>query len=197
MLLAAGGCGLDRYRNGGRTWERVLSCEHDDFLHQQVVRLWTNPATPARIYAYVSTYSDTHPYGNLVLASTDGGTTWKEIPVPNPFFVEVAPGDSRVLYSVDLPGASGLERSGDGGATWQTVHTTSQEDGFTSLAIDPRDANTVYLSTRSEILRSRDGGRTLEVLDPAFSAALSTDRARPGFLYARSFQDGLFELQVE
>ena len=199
VLLAAGGCGLDRSRNGGRTWERVLSCEHDDFLHQQVVRLWTNPSTPARIYAAVSTFSDTHPYGNLVLASTDGGATWREIPVPNPYFFEVAAGDSRALYSVDSPDkvGGGLERSEDGGATWQTVHANPEENGFASLAIDPRDPDTIYLSTRSEILRSRDGGRTLEVLDPAFSASLTTDRARPGFLYARSDLDGLFERQVE
>ncbi|HSS76528.1 MAG TPA: hypothetical protein VLV54_07245 [Thermoanaerobaculia bacterium] len=195
-LLASGYCGMNRSRDGGLTWETALPCAYDDFLSQGVGRLWVDPSAPDAIYVLVTLFSDTHPYGTLILASRDRGVTWRQLEVANPFLFEVAPGSSRVLYTAD-PGGP-IKRSQDGGLTWQKMHDQlSSDEPFSSLAIDAQDPNTIYLATPRRILRSRDGGQTLEVLDPDFSASLTTDRARPGLLFAGTFQAGLFELQVE
>src|SRR5262249_39328487 len=125
--------------------------------------------------------------------------TWRQLSLSNPYLFAVAPGDSRVLYAWEnvIP-LVGLKRSGDGGATWQEVHAPPPfDETYLSLAVDVRDPNTIYLGPERRIFRSRDGGRTLEVLDPDFSSVLMTDRARPGFLFARGLRGGIFELPVE
>ncbi|HEV7787348.1 MAG TPA: hypothetical protein VGQ28_18540 [Thermoanaerobaculia bacterium] len=196
VLLASGLCGLSRSLDGGLTWAVALPCSYDDFFSQGIRGLWVGPGAPDAIYALVSLFTDTHPYSSLILASTDRGATWRQLTVPDSLRFTVAPGDSRVLYSWDDSTAGGLQSSHDGGSTWQAVQAQPPAgEPYGRVVADPRDPNLIYIGTPTRVLRSRDGGRTLEVLDPSFDAGeLITDRARPGFLYARG---GRFELRVD
>lgn len=201
VLLAAGPCGLNRSRNGGSTWEVVLPCAVDDFLSRGVGKLWVDPEAPDRIYAFLSLFTDTHPADGQVVVSIDRGATWRPLPLSNPDLFEVAPRDSNILYARESGiGGGGLKRSQDGGRTWVVVneHPISGDDFNFNLAVDVRDPDTIYLGTARRVLRSRDGGRTLEVFDPDFDGGwLFTDRARPGFLFERSSLGGLFQREVE
>lgn len=201
VLLAAARCGLSRSVDGGLTWKMALPCAYDDSFSQGVINLWVDPGSPDAIYAFMSLFTETRPYSNLLLKSTDRGATWQQLPLSNPDLVVVAPGDSRVLYArQNALDGGGLERSQDGGRTWQVVneHPVASDELSFSLAVDVLDPNTIYLGTARRVLRSRDGGRTLEVFDPSFDGGyLFTDRARPGFLFEHSNQGGLFEREVE
>ncbi|HEV7508955.1 MAG TPA: hypothetical protein VGS07_29030 [Thermoanaerobaculia bacterium] len=201
VLLASSSCGLSRSLDGGLTWKVALPCAYDDSFSQRVIDLWVDPSAPDAIYAFMSLFTETRPYSSLILKSTDRGATWRQLPLSNPDLFLVAPGDSRVLYArQNALDGGGLERSQDGGGTWQVVNqrpVAGDELSF-SLAVDVQDPDTIYLSTFRRLLRSRDGGRTLEVIDSAFDGgSVFTDRARPGFLFEHSYQGGLFELQVE
>ncbi|MFY9824499.1 MAG: hypothetical protein WAM82_24195 [Thermoanaerobaculia bacterium] len=136
----------------------------------------------------------------MILASTDGGTTWRQLSLTLPFPFAVAPGDSRVVYAWEnLNGGGKLKQSRDGGSTWEVVQERPPNRGsFFSLAVDARDPETIYLSNSGQILRSHDGGRTLEVLDSSFgNALLITDRTRPGLLFGQEVGGGMFVMPVE
>lgn len=90
--------------------------------------------------------------------------------------------------------AAGLFRSTDGGAGW----TAATGHGFPAasvveLAIDPRDARTVFAATVVDgqyspegLMRSRDGGATWSAVAPPWGLvlALAFDPRRKGVLYA-------------
>ena len=117
----------------------------------------------------------------------------------SPSVVAVAPGDFRTLYVVDLQTGQ-LLRTGDGGASWQTVHRPSSNAGlYRALAVDATDPDTLYVGTYQQgVLRSRDGGVTLKPIGALFDPTrqpielLATFRDQPGILYASPSFGGLF-----
>jgi photosystem II stability/assembly factor-like uncharacterized protein len=115
-----------------------------------------------------------------VWKSDDYGRTW------NPIFdaqssqsigaIAVAPSDANILYVAsgeglhrpDLSVGNGIYKSIDAGKTWQNLGLRDGEQ-FPSLAVDPRDPNTVFAavlghpygpSEERGIYRSTDGGAT-------------------------------------
>jgi hypothetical protein len=121
------------------------------------------------------------PSGNLspqsVYASSDGGATFADTALytapasTNVVGLEIAQSDPKVVYLAmyGYPGRHpSLARSADGGGTWETVDVEAALGGneFRILAVDPEDANLVYLRvvapTQEEVWTTRDGGRTFE-----------------------------------
>ncbi len=94
---------------------------------------------------------------------------------------------------------SGLYRSGDGGASWRKLRTSS-ELVTTAVAVSPAFAQdrSVFAAVKGGILRSSDGGETwftaaFPAPPPVFSSLLvSPDFERDGFLLAASMEDGVF-----
>ncbi len=198
VVLAASACGLERSRDYGHTWTMVIPCvdPENEELGQSVFQILANPEAPSVVYARVSRSSDTHSYREVAYASDDQGATWWQLAFTTTLFA-VAPGDSRIVYAWELYGS--FQRSQDGGRTWQVVTVQPPDDGdaYVSLAVDSGDPDTIYLSTYRKILRSRDRGRTLEVLDPSFPGVrLVTDRAHPDVLFGFPPWGGLFELRL-
>jgi photosystem II stability/assembly factor-like uncharacterized protein len=148
------------------------------------------------VYALVrdaagATYLSTD--GRGVWTSADDGKTWTRIPgLEGEIVLSVAALDARTV----LAGTSGhgafLTR--DGGATWRAL------DGFggeyvSLIAVDPRDARTVYLRTRGGLYRSRDAGkswqRLLGGIETEIVHALLFDSTSPR-LYAATGGRGVF-----
>ena len=89
--------------------------------------------------------------------------------------VAVAPSNSQIVYAyadVEAKGddAGALYRSDDAGAHFTRVNDADEiaqrGDDLISLAVDPRDPQTVYL-TNTSTYRSHDGGRTLDAIKGA------------------------------
>ena len=118
--------------------------------------------------------------GSGIFKSTDGGTTWSQLSNGLPAHigraeVAVAPSNSQVVYAyadVEAKGddAGALYRSDDAGAHFTRVNDADEiaqrGDDLVSLAVDPRDPQTVYL-TNTSTYRSTDGGRTLVAIKGA------------------------------
>jgi photosystem II stability/assembly factor-like uncharacterized protein len=169
--------GIYRTRDGGTTFQRVLYENEDvggfdvvlDPRNSSVVyaTLWAARQTPWEIGA-----SFEIP-GSGIFKSTDGGTTWNRLSAGLPprvgrCEIAVAPSNSNVVYAYADTEAKGkdsgaLYRSDDAGARFTRVNDAAEiaqrGDDLVSLAVDPVDSQTVYL-TNTSTYRSTDGGAT-------------------------------------
>ena len=103
----------------------------------------------------------------LIYASIDGGATWARQAIPEGITcISLLAFDQRhpnVVYAGSA--YSGLLRSTDRGATWMLLANQPTEASSQSLAIDPDDSNSIYLSTYSGagddgVFATHDGGAT-------------------------------------
>jgi photosystem II stability/assembly factor-like uncharacterized protein len=176
--------GIYRSIDGGATFQRVLYVNENvggfdvvlDPNDPKVVyaTLWAARQAPWEIGA-----SFEMP-GSGIFKSTDGGTTWNQLTSGLPARigraeVVVAPSSSQIVYAyadVEAKGddAGALYRSDDAGAHFARVNNADEiaerGDDLVSLAVDPRDPQTVYL-TNTSTYRSTDGGRTLVAIKGA------------------------------
>lgn len=168
--------GVYRTTDGGATWQRVLFKGADAGAYDVVLdphdanavyaTIWAARQAPWEIGA-----SFEIP-GSGLFKSTDGGTTWTQLTggIPDRIGrseVYVAPSDSKIVYFFADKEAKGddsgaMYRSDDGGAhftmTSNAPNIGQRGDDLVSIAVDPRDPNTVY-ETNTSTYRSTDGGR--------------------------------------
>ena len=169
--------GVFRSTDGGRSWQRTLFVDE----WTGAVDLARDPAEPDVLYAstwgarqfpWLAYFRPQVGPGSGIHKSTDGGATWVRLARGLPegplgrIGLAVAPSrPARVYASVDGPaGSGGLFRSDDAGATWQHVNPDRVlgSSYFGRVAVDPRDAETVFVMDRS-VRRSTDGGRSFEI----------------------------------
>jgi len=172
------GDGIFKSVDGGETWRRV-GLEGSERIH----RILTHPTDPDIVYAGVMgpAWSDGQVRG--VYRTTDGGRSWERIlwvdegtgvadlvmDPSNPDKLLAAMWDFRRdpwFFRSGGPG-SGLWVTHDGGDSWErrtAADGLPEGDlGRMGLAFAPSDPEVVYAlveATRSELLRSNDGGRT-------------------------------------
>ena len=166
--------GVYRSLDGGATWQRVLGKDENtgsatvviDPNHPDVVYadLWAGRNPPWRLRDTLQIWKN----GGLY-KSTDGGTTWTQLKAGLPngvgrIGIAVAQSDSSRLYAwVNDADACGIYRSSDAGATWTKTNTEERVcgrgDDFAGVAVDPTDANMVYVANTSTY-RSTDAGKT-------------------------------------
>src|SRR5713226_9598500 len=117
-----------------------------------------------------------------VWKSDDFGRTWNPIfdgqPTQSIGAIAVAPSDPNIIYVAsgeglarpDLSVGDGIYKSSDAGKTWTHLGLRNTQ-GIPALAVDPRDANRLFVAVLGHpygpnaergIFRSTDGGRTFE-----------------------------------
>lgn len=146
-LLVGAHDGLYRLRANGE-FERVTAVKHD----------FMGLVSGAGGVLYASG----HPAdgGNLgFLGSEDDGVTWRKISDghqgPVDFhYLAVSPTKSKVIYGIH----GGLQRSGDGGQTWQQIAEAPNKLFY--LAVSSISPDRLYAATRQGLLRSDDQGRS-------------------------------------
>ncbi|HEY6148628.1 MAG TPA: glycosyl hydrolase, partial [Thermoanaerobaculia bacterium] len=109
-------------------------------------------------------------YGDGVYRSEDGGDTWKNMGLKTSEHIAkivIDPRDSKSIYVASQgplwgPGGErGVYKSTDGGRTWKTSLTISENTGVTDLVQDPRDPDVLYAAAyqrRRHVFTLIDGG---------------------------------------
>jgi len=159
-----------------------------------------NPAQPDTFYFGAA--------GGGVWKTTDAGATWHpvfdSVNSANIGALAVAPGDANVLYAgtgqvtsrYDITSGDGVYKSTDAGKSWQHVGLDST-GAIGSIAVDPRDANTVLVAALGHVFgsnaergvfRSADGGKTwaktLFVDDATGAVDIAVDPGNPDVVFA-------------
>lgn len=136
-------------------------------------------------------FASGHPAGggNLgFIVSKDGGQTWTKLSDgaggPVDFHqMDVSKADPRVIYGVH----QSLQRSADGGQSWQAVGPAPAD--IISLAASSADVNTLYAATQGGLKQSADGGRTWKTLSDRPTTMVHV--TRDGAVYAFMIGTGL------
>ena len=162
MFAGSVGGGIWKTTNTGGTWAPV-----DDFMADLAVSsIVFNPASPSVMYAGTGEgfYNGDGLRGAGIFKSTDGGTTWSQLPATNNsnfFYVNrlaISPNGSTLLAATQ----AGIYRSIDGGATFRE---RPGRDGVTDIDFNPTDfdeGHRVGATTATPVLERRrrdvDGG---------------------------------------
>lgn len=156
-------------RDGGLTFTRSSAGVHSEC---DVRALLAHPHDPARLLLGTETG---------LFASHDAAASWERVPSPldgrQVWCLARDPRDPEVLLAGTCP--AGLYRSGDGGRTWEPLEAHMPEHcvggapltpRVTCVLIDPRDGALFAGVEIAGARRSRDGGRTWEVLGEGLSS---------------------------
>lgn len=138
-----------------------------------------NPVNPRTLYA--------GGYGRALFASTDAGATWLELGVGDLGGISqitalaINPQDTNVLLAGGV-NFSGVDRSTDGGITWQNVLNDPEGRRFEiysrgSIAFNPRNSDTVYVirSYPGAVYRSPNKGARWDSIG-AIPGLVTSDR---------------------
>ncbi|MGB8266382.1 MAG: hypothetical protein WCE44_08685 [Candidatus Velthaea sp.] len=169
--------GVYRSTDGGTTWTRVLFRDRDTGAIDLA-------ATPdgATVYASLwqtrrppwNAYAPSNGPGSGLYVSHDRGVTWNPLAgsgLPSEGLgkigLAVAPSRPARVYAIVDAKAGGLYRSDDAGATWVLANGDRRLWGrgwyFCHVAVDPADANLVYVSDTG-VYRSSDAGAHVEAI---------------------------------
>ena len=157
--------GLHKSTDGGISWTK-LSPAYLPLL--QILAI--DPRDPNIVYA-----GDDGCCGNGGLyKSPDGGVHWTEVPAFSGCFlaaIVIPPQVANALYvtaSCDEGSRRHVFKSSDAGASWLPLTSSvPQTSGFSALAIDPQNTDTLYVATRADgVFKSTDGGTSWQAAVP-------------------------------
>ncbi|MGB5050118.1 MAG: Ig-like domain-containing protein, partial [Caldilineaceae bacterium] len=180
---------LHKSTDGGANWSTITGPAPS--FHRAVA---VDPSTPSTLYVGIRG-------GQSVYKSTDGGTTWSSVYPGGSFVADmivVDPNNSATVYAGG--GSPSLFKSTDGGANWTNISSGLTGVSVRSLAIDPTNANTLYVGingTSGGVFKSTDGGATWSAsnsgLTPTDVYPVVIDPNNPNKLYAGTFGGGVFQ----
>ncbi len=174
LWSAGGDRGIYVTRDGGNTWEQILSVDENTGANEILM----DPENPDILYAathqrrrHVFTYVGGGP-SSALYKSTDGGKTWAKAMTGLPsvdlgrIAMALAPSAPGMIYAMveASQGKGGVYRSTDSGASWEkrSGYATSG-NYFQELFVDPKNADKVYaIDTWLHI--STDGGKSFGIL---------------------------------
>ena len=180
--------GIFKTTDGAASWIRVSE------KPIAVTALAIDPRTPARLYAAagqgMSVSAARVEYHSRVFKSENGGKTWavagtlSDVSIS---LVVIAPDAPRTVYAVTS--SAGVQKSGDGGATWQAATSGITSRSIAALVLDVQRPGRLYAGTDDRgVFRSDDGGarwiHTDRGLTSKMVIALAVDPAAPSLVYA-------------
>ncbi len=174
----AGGAGIVKSTDGGRTWRELGT--QNGLKNLYIGSLFMHPQNPDILLAAAG--NNTYMQGSGVYLSTDGGETWRQTLATGNVMssVEFSTSDPRLAYAA---GPEQVNRSSDGGLTWQLVSGGPPSirwgppgigSGFPiDLQVDPRNANRLVANNYGGgNFLSEDGGRSWTVASQGYTGAI-------------------------
>ena len=195
-ILAATNGGLFRTADPMLGWDRV---PYGPDFDTRTNCISTNPQAPAVIF--VGTVS------SGVLTTRDGGQTWQQVSgIENTSAINVIAQDPQRPSHVYVGTKRSFFQSHDGGNTWSQRGSNLPFGDFTSILINPRNSNELFVGNAFQngdkgggVYRSNDAGATWVRLDarehrlPSFRIwALALDPRDQNTLFVGSHSAGVY-----
>jgi photosystem II stability/assembly factor-like uncharacterized protein len=172
--------------DAGHNWARFARLGGDDYVLDHIT---IDPQNPKHIY--VSAWSVSSQQIGDVFRTRDGGKNWTPLPAMHGKSIRAMAmfhGDSKVLVVGAL---DGVFRSKDGGDSWDRMSPANHADlkNIESIAIDPKDSNTVYAGTWHLAWKTADGGANWQqikkgMIDDSDVFSLIVDHSNPSVVFA-------------
>src|SRR5271166_1573469 len=172
--------------DGGRTWSRMARLGGDEYVLDHIS---IDPQDSNRIY--VSAWSSSGQQIGEIFRTRDGGKTWDTLPAMHGKSVRALAmykGDSHVLVAGAL---DGVYRSNDGGNAWERLSPANSADikNIESIAVDPKDPNTVYAGTWHLAWKTSDAGSNWQhinkgMIDDSDVFSVIVDHDNPSVVFA-------------
>lgn len=180
---------LYKSTDGGANWSTITGPAPS--FHRAVA---VDPSTPTTLYVGIRG-------GQSVYKSTDGGATWNSVYPGGSFVADmivVDPNNPAIVYAGG--GSPALFKSTDGGANWTNISSGLTGVSVRSLAIDPTNANTLYVGINGSsggVFKSTNGGATWSAsntgLTPTDAYPVVLDPNDSNNLFAGTYGGGVFE----
>ena len=171
--------------DAGRTWSRLARLGDDYVLDHISI----DPQDSKRIY--VSAWSVSSQQVGEIFRTRDGGRNWENLPAMHGNSVRALAmyaGNSKVLVAGAL---NGVFRTKDGGDTWERLSPPNSSDikNIESIAVDPKDPNTVYAGTWHLAWKTSDGGANWQhinkgMIDDSDVFSVIVDHDNPSVVFA-------------
>lgn len=172
--------------DAGRTWSRLARLGGDDYVLDHIA---VDPQNSNRIY--VSAWSVSSQQIGEIFRTRDGGRNWETLPSMHGQSIRALAlfkGNSSVLVAGAL---DGVFRSKDGGDTWERLSPANSADikNIESIAVDPKDPNTVYAGTWHLAWKTSDGGANWQrinkgMIDDSDVFSVIVDHDNPAVVFA-------------
>ena len=172
--------------DGGRTWLRLARLGGDEYVLDHIS---IDPQDSNRIY--VSAWSSSGQQIGEIFRTRDGGRNWDTLPAMHGKSIRAMAmykGDSNVLVAGAL---DGVFRSRDGGDTWERLSPANSVDikNIESIAVDPKDPNTVYAGTWHLAWKTSDAGANWQhinkgMIDDSDVFSVIVDHDNPSVVFA-------------
>jgi photosystem II stability/assembly factor-like uncharacterized protein len=161
-ILAATNSGLFRTTDPANGWDRV---SYGRGIDVRTSCISTDPLSPGTIFVGTATAG--------VLMSRDAGQTWQQVSgVPNTSPVNVIVQDPQRASHIYVGTKQAFFMSHDGGEKWSRRGGNLPFGDFTSILINPRNPNEVFVGNAFQngdkgggVYRSSDGGTTWARID--------------------------------
>ena len=173
--------------DGGRSWSRFVHLgAGDDYVLDHIA---INPQNTNIIY--VSAWSVVNQQAGELFRTKDGGKNWEALSGMHGKSIRamaLAMSDSKVLVTGAL---DGVLRSKDGGDSWERISPAGHAElkNIESIAVDPKDPNTVYAGTWHLPWKTMDGGASWQhmnkgIIDDSDVFSIIVDRNNPSVVFA-------------
>ena len=193
-LYAGGNGNVYKSTNRGGSWTELNLGAAPGTEGLWIAGLALDPSTPSTLYVALGMGAG----GNL-LKSMDGGESWNVIYAKaGPFYntssnLVIDPSTPSTLYRINP-----LKKSTDGGMSWTGLAEPIVNGDIAALAVDPRNSNTLYLSTQitnteHAIFKSTDGGQSWNAVDTIIPATQSFSFSPDATTIYASTHSGVFK----
>ncbi len=172
--------------DAGRTWLRLARLGGDEYVLDHIA---IDPQNPD--YIYVSAWSAASQEFGEIFRTRDGGATWATLPAMHGKSIRALAmfkGNSHVLIAGAL---DGVFRSKDGGDTWERLSPANSAEikNIESIAVDPKDPNTIYAGTWHLAWKTSDGGVNWQhinkgMIDDSDVFSVIVDHDNPSVVFA-------------
>ncbi len=186
MLLGTSTGQLFVSNDAGHSWSRFARLGGDDYVLDHIA---IDPQNPKHIY--VSAWSVSSQQIGDVFRTRDGGKNWETLSAMHGKSIRAMAmfhTNSKVLVAGAL---DGVFRSMDGGDSWDRMSPANHADikNIESIAVDPKDPNTVYAGTWHLAWKTADGGASWQqikkgMIDDSDVFSVIVDHSNPSVVFA-------------